>query len=103
MILSIGILESLPYHQLASNGVVVAIVVHGSWTVELVFQFPTVTVEIEDYWRWMIVVWESGIILWESRSASCIDLGVATPVEAMVVVVRKDDICCCRGGVAIAL
>ena len=76
---------------MASKGVVMAIVNHGSRTVEIVFQFSTVTVETEDYWRWVVVMWELGILLWESGLASCIDLGVATTVAAMVVVLGKDD------------
>ena len=80
-----------------------AIVNHGSWTVETVFQFSTVTVETEDYGRCVMVMWESGTLLWESGSVSCIDLGMATTVVSMVVVVGKDDICCCRGGIVIAI
>ena len=48
-----------------------------------------------------MALWGSGILLWDGDVASCINLGVATTVLAMVVVVGQEEMYCCQGGIAI--
>ena len=52
----------------------------------------TVTLEADDYWKWVMVVF----ILWDGSAESCIDLWVA-----MVLVVGREEIYCCWGRIAI--